>query len=99
MLAAPIRTLEIIQADNKPARADRQLSSTPWHPRMNRTRRTGVTVDSVPLPGWAFPKSSQLSDLLFARQRSHEKGRNPGSGLVDHEMVAGRVAASFGLET
>ena len=58
MLAAPIRTLEIIQAENKAAQADRQLSSTRWLPRINRTRRTGVTVDSDSAPRWAFPKSS-----------------------------------------
>jgi len=81
--------LEIIQAENKPARADRQLSSTRWLPRMNRIRRTGVTVDSDCAPWLDVPKASPLSDLLFAHQRSHEKGRNPGTGLAHREMVAG----------
>ncbi len=42
MLAAPIRALEIIQAENKPTRADRQVSSTRWLPRINS--RTGVDL-------------------------------------------------------
>ena len=50
--------------------------------------------------GFGFRSPLGFSEILvterppLARRRSHEKGRNSGSGLVDHEMVAGVGAIS-----
>jgi hypothetical protein len=46
MLAAPIRSSEIIWAENKPARAGSQLSSTQWLARMQMNDLLSLAVNA-----------------------------------------------------